>query len=596
MSQDKKVVAEMKLSLSKEKNLGFLESIAKTNTKKITREILEGLSKDTDDSDSYDVESGGEDSEDRPWRPSHSVFGKSSIKHSHLDNMRGRYFSDISVVRVDDGDRTVPTLEENEVVIFRSFFKAGFRFPLSNFVVEVLKIYQVYLHQITPEAIIRMGIFVWAVRSQGLEPNAKSFCSMHELLYETKPWGKDQYHNNFGCYNFVARSSSSSPVLTFRKRWPGDWMKEWFYVKNDLKAREDIKEIIMRPIWQRFGLWKLKVEIDEAVEGCRRAFGTVCSFIGTRDLIQEHIAFRVWPLVEKWEMPKETVTKTGEGELVRLKYTFRYVGKFVESDDDWLKCIEATSDELVGPYSRAEDNALSAAFGTRKKKRLNRVFDAIGFMYPDYRYPSRGQKRKSAAPVKDVASAASSEPMSKRKKVKVLTHRPRYIETAIVPKFGGETSSATEAKEPALTQKTYEPTAMPKASPAKSGEPKAINIEEAEVKRTKILEVISPSAEVTMPKAKKDLTTTPKRKRMVNVLDVLETIKTSSSTPKKTAEASKTQIKAKLSEAEAAKSQAETEAGPSEPAKEKSLEIGEEETKKEAAGQILSEKNCHSYS
>jgi hypothetical protein len=100
-------------------------------------------------------------------------------------------------------------------------------------------------------------------------------------------------------------------------------MKEWFYVKNDLKAREDIKEIIMRPIWQRFDLRKPKVEIDEAAEGCRRAFGIVCSFIGTRDLIQEHIAFRVWPLVEKWEMPKETVDKTSEGELVRLKYTFQ---------------------------------------------------------------------------------------------------------------------------------------------------------------------------------------------------------------------------------------------------------------------------------
>jgi hypothetical protein len=36
-----------------------------------------------------------------------------------------------------------------------------------------------------------MGIFVWAVRSQGLEPNAKSFCNIHELLYETKPWGKE---------------------------------------------------------------------------------------------------------------------------------------------------------------------------------------------------------------------------------------------------------------------------------------------------------------------------------------------------------------------------------------------------------------------
>jgi hypothetical protein len=164
MSQEKKVIAKMKLSLSKEKNLGFIESIAKTNTEKITREILEGLSEDTGDSDSYDVESGGEDSEDRPWRPSHAVFGKSTIKQSHLDNMRGRYFRDISVVRVDDGERIVPTPEENEVVIFRSFFKAGLRFPLSKFVVEVLKIYQVYLHQITPEAIIRMGIFVWAVK------------------------------------------------------------------------------------------------------------------------------------------------------------------------------------------------------------------------------------------------------------------------------------------------------------------------------------------------------------------------------------------------------------------------------------------------
>jgi hypothetical protein len=118
MSQDKEAFAKTKLSLSEEKNLGFIESIAKTNTEKITREILEGLSEDTGDSDSYDVESGGEDSEVRPWRPSHAVFGKSTIKQSHLDNMRVRYFRDVSIVRVDNGDKTSPTPEENEVVIF----------------------------------------------------------------------------------------------------------------------------------------------------------------------------------------------------------------------------------------------------------------------------------------------------------------------------------------------------------------------------------------------------------------------------------------------------------------------------------------------
>jgi hypothetical protein len=138
-------------------------------------------------------------------------------------------------------------------------------------------------------------------------------------------------------------------------------------------------------------------------------------------------------------------------------------------------------------------------------------------------------------------------------------------------------------------QKTKESAATPKASLAKLGEPKADSIEETKVERTKILEVISPSTEVTVPKAQKDLTTTPKRKRMVNVLDVLEKIKTSSSTPGKTTEASKTRIETKQTEAEAAKSHAETKARPSEPAKEKSLETGEEDTEKEATEQILSE-------
>jgi hypothetical protein len=218
-------------------------------------------------------------------------------------------------------------------------------------------------------------------------------------------------------------------------------MEEWFYVKNDLKVREDIKEIIQRPIWSRFGLRRPTVNIDSSIEECQKAFSTVCSFIGTRDLIQEHIAFRVWPLVESWEMPKETTPDSSEGGLVRLKYTFRFGEKFDEPNDDWLKCIEATSDELLGAYSKAVDNALSAAFGGRKKERLNKVFDAICFVYPDYRYALRGQGKKR----KIAAMIITAEP--KGKKMKVLTHRPRYIEPVVIHEFGKGTSSAAEAKE-----------------------------------------------------------------------------------------------------------------------------------------------------
>jgi hypothetical protein len=103
---------------------------------------------------------------------------------------------------------------------------------------------------------------------------------------------------------------------------------------------------------------------------------------------------RLW---KNGKMPQETIKETDEGGLVRLKYTFKYGDKFVEPDDDWLKSIEAINDELLGVYSKAEDTALLAAFRGRKRKRLNRVFDAIGFVYPDYRYPARGEKRKNTS-------------------------------------------------------------------------------------------------------------------------------------------------------------------------------------------------------
>jgi hypothetical protein len=225
-------------------------------------------------------------------------------------------------------------------------------------------------------------------------------------------------------------------------------------------------------------------------------------------------------------MPKETITNPSEGGLVRLKYTFRFGDQFVEPDDDWLKCVENTSNELLGAYSKSEDNALSAAFGSRKNKRLNRVFDAIGFVYPDYRYPPRGQKRKGATSGKVAASAAPSEHAPKSKKLEVLTHRPHYIEPAIVPEFRGETSSATEAKGPASPEQKIEGSAaMPKAPSAILAEPKTDKTDEPRIKGTKILEVLSPLAEVTVLKAQKDLAVTPKRKRMASVLDVLESVK-----------------------------------------------------------------------
>jgi hypothetical protein len=214
------------------------------------------------------------------------------------------------------------------------------------------------------------------------------------------------------------------------------------------------------------------------------------------------------------------------------------------------------------------------------------VFDAIGFVYPDYRYPIRGQKRKGTTSAKEETAAAPSESTPERKRIKVLTHRPRFIEPASVPEFTGETSSATEAEKPT------EPTLLPEVAEMAEAptrielkEPKVLLPETKEMAEapltekmekvkgftegSEISEVLSPSANVESIKNQKGRVVTPKRKRMVTVLDVLETIESSNTTPKKTAETSETETK--VFDAEAPRQQAETEAGPSGPTKEEKI-------------------------
>jgi hypothetical protein len=159
--------------------------------------------------------------------------------------------------------------------------------------------------------------------------------------------------------------------------------------------------------------------------------------------------------------------------------------------------------------------------------------------------------------------------------MKVLTHQPRYIEPTIVPEFVCETSSATEAKEPTLLSNIEGPAKMPAME----------KIEEPRAEETKTSEILSPSARIKVPMPMP--MTTPKRKRMVNVLDVLETIKSSSSTSKIAAEVPKTQT-----EAEAAKNQAETETGLSESTKGEFLEI-EKETEKNLQKNLYLRKSPH---
>jgi hypothetical protein len=123
-----------------------------------------------------------------------------------------------------------------------------------------------------------------------------------------------------------------------------------------------------------------------------------------------------------------------------------------------------------------------------------------------------------------------------------LTHQPRYIEMARVPKLAERTSSTTEPGRPASAGSKEESTEVPKVlatesaeAPKHAAEAKGKAAEEPELGETTGLpKISSPPPKPKLPKVSKAPAITPKRRRMASVLDaVLESTRASTPTPAK---------------------------------------------------------------
>jgi hypothetical protein len=366
------------------------EEIPTADIEQTVAEGEEGDIEETDSDDDYHIAV--------PSKPSHLDFGKSTVTKADFSKMvKLGYFSENEkkLLRFG-GEETTPKPEKDEIVIFKSFLKAGLRFPLNGIISDVMQKFGIYFHQLTPNAIVRLSVYIWALRSQAVELFADNFCRVHELHYQTKA-RKDGLHENFGCYNFAYRKTTKFPVISYRSKWPAGWKSEWFYVKVD----EDKEKLVQSPLELIFGETRPRCQM--AVEGPTWAalaeFKIIAEHIGTRDLVQEFLAFRVFPTLKEWEMLKLEGEKK-EGELVRLPYYYKFKKYFKTPCQEWLDTIEVMCNEILGNYSKKEDQLMTAAFGTRPKRRLNRVLDSLGFEYPDYEQLNKGaegQKRKRVA-------------------------------------------------------------------------------------------------------------------------------------------------------------------------------------------------------
>jgi hypothetical protein len=427
------------------------------------------------------------------------------------------------------------------VVVFKSFFKAGLRFFLNEMIADVLKKFGIYLHQLTPNAIVRLSVYIWALRSQVEEPLAEGFCRAHELHYQTKA-REDRLHENFGCYNFAYRKDAKSPVISYRTKWPAGWKTEWFYVKVDEKK----EELVQSPLELIFGETRPQCNMKPE-SPCQIALGefrVIAEHIGTRDLAQEFLAFRVFPTLKEWDMPKLKGEKKKK-ELVRLPYYYKFKKHFKEPCQEWLDTIEVMCNEILGNYSKKEDQLMTAAFGTRPKCRLNRVMDALNFEYPDYERLDKGaegQKRKRVASVLNKEAAKLEKKDDETLKKRKLSPEPKI-------------AASKKKKAAALKRKT---THTEDEAPST---PPAANVEEILKVMTESLPVklspLGPHLTKLFQKEKKPSVAKkpdePKKRRIIHVVEVIEQTAPLASTSKTLAIESTAAAEAAPTEAESAK-------------------------------------------
>jgi hypothetical protein len=131
------------------------------------RTVDEGTSGvEAEQADIEEEENADEEEEDYsiliPSKPSHLDFEKSTVSEADVPMMmKLGYFGEAEkeLIRFA-GEETTLMPKDDEVVVFKSFFRAGVRFPLNEIIGEVLDNYEIYLHQLTPNAIVRLSIFI----------------------------------------------------------------------------------------------------------------------------------------------------------------------------------------------------------------------------------------------------------------------------------------------------------------------------------------------------------------------------------------------------------------------------------------------------
>ena len=168
---------------------------------------------------------------------SSSYLGRTSITAKELKDLAKLHWLSPDRVEVPRKEETSPRTRDGYIAVFLRFFDGGLRLPCVPFVGEVLDYYKVEIQQLTVNALMRLAIFEWAFRMEGVVPDAAAFVATH------KAWARKQdcalgkeYVSMYETISVDPRVETEVPTKAYREHWGPNFLSKWFYYRVGPKS------------------------------------------------------------------------------------------------------------------------------------------------------------------------------------------------------------------------------------------------------------------------------------------------------------------------------------------------------------------------
>jgi hypothetical protein len=281
----------------------------------------------------------------------------------------------------------------------------------------ILDAFSVKIQQLSPTSFLEVSKFIWIMRTFGCNLSVDAFARFFELVIVQDVIKVDDgqfYEAHYICCTFNTRRQNTRKGITriqiapcCKTNFTGDWSWYWFYVKVDMSTipgYEGPAHPLSSPV-EALTVVSTAEYNHRAVgiRSCENAFHFASTILGGRDIIEEFVAARIWPILHGWA-PTQIVNFNVNWAAQEVPFPkFGIQLRDGQSADDFMLEFGRRVNLMVGEYTMNEYKAYKAL--VKHKRRINRVFSEVcGDKSFHYRRPGRKLKIPAVA----VASCSSA--------------------------------------------------------------------------------------------------------------------------------------------------------------------------------------------